>query len=560
MKSICFLPYSGGTRFDELNEKIKKKLSEITKVESFLLNKIEDYFPENYAIESFPELIFVPTIFDNENSMSYGGVDFAIRWYFHVISLNTKLNFKIVLLGIEEKSSFYQNCDYSYFLKCPNVQYIQNSFQDIKLIIESEIKEFDRNEALGKIDLIGIKPPASYKSHHSISNEWSILRWSTALNISAELDSELQKNKNNIKASLFYKYLSIKYPIASNKTVNKKALKNDGSILLIDDEVEKGWGVIFQEICKGKNYTSLGKDFKKINDKDKIVDVAFEIAKDADVIILDLRLHDSDFEERDPKKLTGYKLLEKIKEHNKGIQVIIFSASNKIWNLQELQNVGIDGFILKESPENSVDEEFTKQLIENIYKTIDTCLGYSFLKKNVETFKNLSQQLELRKKKKELPKEFVDEYLRWLEFGVLNILKYKSNEGNVMSFSIFFTVLENIANRLIDIDTPISTGTYNEYKFEFRRSRTFLKYYKLISNNYVNSGSDLLIIGRMGWTQKVINTLDALSCNLVDVTPLIDKRNDIIHSNSTTGNGIDITTQDLQDIFSIVTKNIEKIP
>lgn len=562
MKSIYFLAYSGGLRFDELNDKLKKKLLELTKVESFSLNKIEDYFPENYAIESFPELIFVPTIFDNENSMSYGGVDFAIRWYFHLVSLNIKPNFKIVLLGIEEKSSFYQNCDYSYFLKCPNVQYIQNSFEDIKLIIESDIKEFDRNEALEKIDLIGIKPPTSYKSHHSISNEWSILRWSSALNINAELDSELQKNENNIKASLFYKYLSIKYPITSNKTVNKKALKNDGSILLIDDEVEKGWRVIFQEICKGKNYTSLGKDFKKINDRDKIVDVAFEIAKDADVIILDLRLHDSDFDERDPKKLTGYKLLERIKEHNEGIQVIIFSASNKIWNLQELQNVGIDGFILKESPENSVDEEFTRQLIDNIYKTTDICLSYSFLKKNFEKYKFLKQELEQRKKKTNanpLPKEFVDEYLKWLEFGITNILQYKSNEGNIMSFSIFFTVLENIANRLINADTTFSTTTPDKFKFQFRRNTKFLKEYVLNSGSYVDSGNDLISNRNIPWTQKIINALDDLSCDLPDINYLIEKRNKIIHSNSTMNGIVKISAEDLQKIFKIVTENLEDI-
>src|SRR6218665_981767 len=110
MKSIYFLPYSGITKFHELNDKIKEKLLKITQVESFILTKIEDHFPEKYPTENFPEVIFVPTIFDNENSMSYGGVDFAIRWYFHAISLNTELKFKIVLLGTEEKSSFYQNC------------------------------------------------------------------------------------------------------------------------------------------------------------------------------------------------------------------------------------------------------------------------------------------------------------------------------------------------------------------------------------------------------------------------------------------------------------------
>ncbi|MFS4429480.1 response regulator [Chryseobacterium sp. S90] len=559
MNSIYFLPYSGVQKIDEFNDKLKENLLNITNVVPVYLRKLSDYFPENCMI--CPDLVFIPSILDSSNPMSYDGIDLAIRWYIHAISLN-KTNFRLVILGIEDKASFYQHCNYSNLLKCPNVDYIQNSFEYIKKIIDENIlKEFDRNEALEKIDLIGIKPPTSYKSHHSISNEWSILRWAKALNIQAEFNNELEKNESNINASLFYKYLSIKYPMSPIGPLNIKVLKNNGTILLIDDEVEKGWGCIFQRICTNKNFSFIGVDFKKIKERDEIVERAFQSAIDAEVIILDLRLHDDDFDERDPKKLTGYALLKKIKNHNKGIQVIIFSASNKVWNLQELQEVGIDGFILKESPENSIDQEFTKHLIENIYQTIDNCLAYSFLKKNFEKYNFLKQQLEPRRNRKELPKAFVNEYLKWLEFGISNILKYKSNEGNIMSFLIFFTVLENIANRVIDVDNPINTSVYNEYKYEYRRDNKFLKYYTLVPHSglYIDSGKDLIAIGKINWTQKVINTLAELSCNLTDITSLINKRNDIIHSNSTTGNSINISEDELKHIFDIITSDIENI-
>lgn len=563
MNSIYFLPYSGRSKFDNLNNKLKKSLSVITDVKSFELTNIENYFPENLGLNYLPDLIFVPVIFDPTNSMSYDGVNFAIRWYFYAISLDIPVNFKIILLGIEDKSSFYQNCDYSYFLKCPNVYYSYNSFYNIDLIINQyQEKEFDRNEALRKIDLIGIKPPTSYKSHHSISNEWSILRWSKALNIKVELDNELKKNESNINTSLFYRYLSVKYPVSSINTLSKKTLKSDATILLIDDEVEKGWKIIFQEICKDLNFSFLGGDFKKCNNSNEIVDIAFEKAKDVDIVILDLRLHDCDFDERDPKKLTGYKLLKRIKEFNKGIQVIIFSASNKIWNLQELQDIGIDGFILKESPENSVDEKFTEKLIKNIYDVIGICINYSFLKKYFEKYNFLKQQLEPRKSYKKhsnpLPKQFIDEYLRWLEFGILNILKYKSNTGNVMSFSIFFSVLENISNRIIDIDNPEILGN-GDYKFKFRHNHKFLIEYNLFSESYISIGSELISKRNLSWTQKIVNTLAELSCSLTNISTIIRKRNDIIHSNSTTGNSINITEQDLKHIFDLITNNIENI-
>ena len=75
-----------------------------------------------------------------------------------------------------------------------------------------------------------------------------------------------------------------------------------------------------------------------------------------------------------------YTLLKRIKEYNKGIQVIIFSATNKIWNLQALQEAGADGFILKESPENNFDFDFTKQSVLNMIDKTSECLGMIFLK------------------------------------------------------------------------------------------------------------------------------------------------------------------------------------
>ena len=87
-------------------------------------------------------------------------------------------------------------------------------------------------------------------------------------------------------------------------------------------------------------------------------------------MILDLRLHKEDFNNKPIDEITGFKILEKIKNHNKGIQVIIFSATNKIWNLQALQNAGADGFIIKESPNNNFEPGFTKQSIEKMLQSI----------------------------------------------------------------------------------------------------------------------------------------------------------------------------------------------
>lgn len=562
MKSNYFLPNNTGTdKFDSINDELKSVLSAITELVSFPMSKVSDFYPENYKNE-IHEILFVPTIFDYRNGISYQGVEFALRWYLNFISKKNNGDFKIVLLGTENKSAFFQNCTYSNFLKCPNVEYLQNSYEDISEYLKiNHIKKFDYDYALRKIDLVGIKPPTSYKSHHSIANEWSILRWSKALKIDTEDANELKKIENSIEASLYYKYLDSKYQISGHEKVKDKILLNSGKILFIDDEVEKGWDIIFKKICKAKTYSSFGEDFKNW-EQSKIIDESLEKAKDTDIVILDLRLHDDDFDEINPKEITGYKLLKKIKEYNKGIQVIIFSATNKIWNLQAMQEAGADGFIMKESPEDSVDEKFTSQSIENIYKTIDECLEYSFLKKYFEKFNYLKQELEPRKNPKKhpnpLPKEFVDEYLKWLEFAIFNILKYKSNTGNVMSFSLFFSVLENISNRIIDIDNPDKINS-DQYKFKFRINNSYLKEYSSSGGKYSNTNIDLVSKRNINWNQKILNTLQELSSNLTDMNSLIQKRNDIIHSNSTTGNTANINKEELNKIFKIITENIENI-
>lgn len=498
-----------------------------------------------YIIEAAP---------DTSNPLNYNGVGIALKIYFQTISESIN-KIRIILFGFEDKQSFFQFCNYSNILKCPGIEYVEIGNENLEEILEIEVKELNVVEIKQSLLNIGIKPPTSYKSHHSIANEWSILRWAKALQIKSD---SLEKIREEVDSSLYYKYLKSIYPIKKGENIKNGKLKNSGKILFIDDEVEKGWGVIFKEIC-GVELTVYGSEFKDWI-TEKIIRESFNRAKEFDVVILDLRLHDDDFDENDPKNLTGYKILKKIKEHNNGIQVIIFSATNKIWNLQALESAGADGFIIKESPEMSVDPDFTSISIENIYKTIDECLDYAFVKCFYEKYVMLKENLERKKRNKELPKEFVDEYLKWLVFGINNLLKYKSNEGHVLTFVMFFSVLENISTRLISVDNPEATNG-GMFKFKFRRNNNYLISFDWNRNskNYTKTTNDLVSNRSINWNQKILNTLDVLGCDLPNIGDLIQKRNDIIHSNSTTGNVININKIELEKLFKIITENIENI-
>jgi hypothetical protein len=62
-------------------------------------------------------------------------------------------------------------------------------------------------------------------------------------------------------------------------------------------------------------------------------------------------LHNDDFEEKDFEKLSGIQIIKFLKSKNPGIQVIVSTASNKVWNYQKCLDAGVKYFSVKEAPE-----------------------------------------------------------------------------------------------------------------------------------------------------------------------------------------------------------------
>lgn len=366
MKAFFFQP-----RFepDFIYNKIAEKNPDYLDIKtiSFLHSQKHMYLPEKFE-EDTPDLLFVPASFDISNCANYDGVEFAMQWYFNLT--NKKINFSIVLLGIEEKSSFFMNCEYSQFLKCPNVFYINYNYFEITNFVKNYIlKEYSSEEYINSIKKIGLSPPKSYKSHHSITNEWCINRWSKFLGVNMNLQKQLD---SQIRGSLYYNYLQAINPIETISEPKNYKIKGSGKILLVDDEVDKGWDEFFKSLISDRNFKSIGQDFKK-QSTEEIIKSSISNVKlfNPDLVILDLRLHDDDFETKEAKELTGMKILNEIKKYNKGIQVLAFTASDKVWNYIKLQEKGIDGYILKESPEYSQNNTHTNNTILSIIKNIE---------------------------------------------------------------------------------------------------------------------------------------------------------------------------------------------
>ncbi len=314
--------------------------------------------------------------------------------------------------------------EYFNILKTKDIQLVSYSKKDFGMAANTYFDSFKPEELSKEIKKLKLDPPLNYSDSHSIANEWAIHQW--AKTIGCDETEELKKVFQNVHYNLYFKYLRTIHPISKQDVISSTKLKIDykgkPKVLLIDDESEKGWYEIFAFLLGDLNniYTDyLGVDFKSLS-SDEIIEKSIDniFREDIDVVILDFRLNPSDFESMNSEEMTSIKLLKKIKKRNPGIQVIIFSATNKIWNLQALQEARADDFIFKDGRENiyqSISSLIAKLasslkkafLLKPIYKSFDSLknnainLSDSF-KTNLD--KNLSICFELLIKSFEISK------------------------------------------------------------------------------------------------------------------------------------------------------------
>jgi DNA-binding NarL/FixJ family response regulator len=283
-------------------------------------------------------------------------------------------------------------------LKTKGVFLIDYSIDSMLKSITIDKKHLSKEGLVNEVKKLKMDVPLNYEDSHSITNEWAIYRWANTINTT---DTAITRIGNKLDVDLYYKYLKTIYPLNEFESLNSNELKlnfeGKPTILYIDDEAEKGWREIFEKILMDENDTEFFHLDNEFNEKTKkeIVEISLNqvIEEDVDLVILDFRLHKEDFENVPLQEITGYQILKGIKEINKGIQVIIFSATNKVWNLQALQDAKADGFILKESPENSNDLSFTKQSIENMIHLLGNCLNRTFLKGIYESIQSIQSHI-----------------------------------------------------------------------------------------------------------------------------------------------------------------------
>lgn len=129
-------------------------------------------------------------------------------------------------------------------------------------------------------------------------------------------------------------------------------------ILLIDDEANQGWKEIVEKVFFG------GKEIDAATTKQEALTCLQGTRYD--LIFLDLRFGENDHQGRDLKKFQGYEVLtQEIRGSfdllNFASPVLLFTASNKIWNIHGMLEAGADDFYIKEHPDQAADLEFSRQ-------------------------------------------------------------------------------------------------------------------------------------------------------------------------------------------------------
>lgn len=347
-------------------------------------SQITEFIKNSVASSGVSALFIKLTL--SQNYMELLGLRLALH-----IRLSSKFNqintLPIILLGEEKYEELDRMTTFSGSLSSPGL-YLSRETNDqvnkfISLLKSKDLKGCESIQDL--VEKINIEPPVSYLSHHSIANEWSILRWAKVLGI--DHNTEFNEVRARIENLLYYKYLQAKYPIQSDAEQTKISIDDNQKVLLIDDEWNKGWkhvlNTMFNPTTQNKSkFETFEFDFKDKTEEELINACKNRIKEfDPNIIILDLRLIDKDFQQGIIiGDLSGIKILKAAKEINEGIRVIAFSASNKISSLLELQNAGVNGFILKEAPELTVNKNGTSELIRTFKAAINEQSKYFFQK------------------------------------------------------------------------------------------------------------------------------------------------------------------------------------
>ena len=316
----------------------------------------------------------------------------------------------------------------------------------------------------GFLDFIKVKPNSTV-GRHSIANQWG----ADVLNRVALGGETSNSLILNARKSLYFKY--IHSLTLDERTINAicsdsvqeseistmKSIDGQGKkILLIDDEADKGWDDVLRKMMPNSEFKTIQ---EQVSDYDSLSDDAKNTIESGkyDLIFLDLRMNGVLEEDTlNPTKFSGMRILETIKKQNKGNQVIMFTASNKAWNMKALMDAGADGYYIKESPEYAFPNSYSISNANELSQCIIRCLERAYLRDVYIKIKKVKELIS----KSSLYGERTDEVLSSIDIAFDLLAKSDDrNEYKAYSFLQLFLAIEEYVKLPSVIDSS-DTGLY----------------------------------------------------------------------------------------------------
>lgn len=248
--------------------------------------------------------------------------------------------------------------------------------------IYRSFSEDDRREWYARfLDKVPVEPPANYGAPHSASNEWAVMRWIEMFNWSSGKAPEVD---NSVFMGMLY-FKSLMVSSGRRTSFRRKNRKSpciagirDKTFVLIDDCADRGWERLLRELIEAESGGVLHcfdgfdcaeddvPDTGELEREELLAEIDDflrrpEIAA-ADCYIVDLNLCQADTD-CPPENLTGLEVVRRLRAMNRANQVVIFTASDQVWNLKDVFSVmGVAGYAVKEDPEDNLSRSESYRL------------------------------------------------------------------------------------------------------------------------------------------------------------------------------------------------------
>ncbi len=233
----------------------------------------------------------------------------------------------------------------------------------------------------------------SQQGSHAIANEWAAYTLGRLLRLHSTDEIPATRDLTYLCYLLLSgmskedraKLCADKEP-ASEKSRSKIRLVNSSNNILLIDDQDEVWTPVVQKLLGGNNsLTVWGKDkIKRVNDEIFLNDMCPQkwtqnIIDKFDLVILDMRLLGETISTPD-NELSGLQVLKTIMDFNRGQRVIMFTSSNKVWNIKRSLELGAADIFIKESPQFPMNEKKRADALQDLVSNISKALSHSWLK------------------------------------------------------------------------------------------------------------------------------------------------------------------------------------